>query len=382
MISSSRTSSILLAIALAACSARGGGGGGGFDTDASTTGDSTTTMTGACTSLCARVAATSGCTGDMASCVTGCAALVSNAACASQASAFTSCAGSSAIVCSGDTPSFTDCMSQQTALISCITTAPPPDASTPIDAVVPPDVTITPDVTVTPDVPTQPDVVRPDVPVDATTAQALCAAVCEHVAASPGCSALSTSCASMCGALSSIPATCSTSLNNYLGCLASATIDCSSGSPQAPACASVQSALTTCITGGTRDSGVDVPTTGDPTSSCTTATWGGTSRECGWRRGGTFSCTPGRSYTIGCNSTTSTAPTACTTAIGSCSGDPVMRVCSGTTTCSSAAALTSVDDTCGTCPVGTVICPTSGQVTVLTGDFDNATPGTCTVALR
>jgi hypothetical protein len=72
----------------------------------------------------------------------------------------------------------------------------------------------------------------------------------------------------------------------------------------------------------------------------------------------------------------------CTPSLGACTGDPVMRVCPGTAPCSNAAALSSLDDACGFCPVTMVTCPASGSVYVLTGPLNSSNEGTCTPALR
>lgn len=136
----------------------------------------------------------------------------------------------------------------------------------------------------------------------------------------------------------------------------------------------------------------DGGTTTDPTRPCT-GTYSGTARECGWTTVRTLTCTPGRTVTVGCNSTAGMG-TLCATPLGTCTGDPLMRVCSGTTPCGYAARLDSAnagvgavnpsDDTCGTCPVTTVTCPASGQITVLAGNYSNtsAGAGTCSPALR
>ena len=54
------------------------------------------------------------------------------------------------------------------------------------------------------------------------------------------------------------------------------------------------------------------PTTSPP------ATAGGTARECGWTAADTFACTPGQIGRVGCSA-------AC--GLGSCTGDPMIRVC-------------------------------------------------------
>jgi len=102
----------------------------------------------------------------------------------------------------------------------------------------------------------------------------------------------------------------------------------------------------------------------------------------------TFSCSPGRATMVGCSGETG-AGSLCQPSYGVCTGDPVMRVCPGTTPCTAAVALVpasgSLDDYCGVCPSVYVTCPTSGQIHVLTGDFDSNVPnqrGTCTPAVR
>lgn len=76
---------------------------------------------------------------------------------------------------------------------------------------------------------------------------------------------------------------------------------------------------------------------------------------------GTVDCTPGATLLVGCSS-------AC--GIGSCSGDPVLRVCDGvvdTRACADAnAILRESDDSCSTlCPSTRVVCPASGSITVV-----------------
>ncbi len=130
-------------------------------------------------------------------------------------------------------------------------------------------------------------------------------------------------------------------------------------------------------------------TTTSVTAACTVAA-SGTTRDCGWRTGSTFTCTPGRLTTVGCNSTADTTNTLCSPTIGACVGDPVLRVCPGSAPCTSTSALVATngnpDDECGTCPVVQVTCPTSGQIYVLTGDYNTSATstqhGTCTPAVR
>ncbi|MDQ3032460.1 MAG: hypothetical protein M3Y87_08600 [Myxococcota bacterium] len=76
---------------------------------------------------------------------------------------------------------------------------------------------------------------------------------------------------------------------------------------------------------------------------------------------GTIECTPGEALLVGCSS-------AC--GVGSCSGDPVLRVCDGSIdsrACADALAiLGESDDSCETlCPSTRVVCPASGRITVV-----------------
>jgi hypothetical protein len=128
------------------------------------------------------------------------------------------------------------------------------------------------------------------------------------------------------------------------------------------------------------DAGVPDAGTVNPMSPCV-GSYSGTERECGWTSGRALACTPGRTITVGCNSNTG-ADALCTPTLGACTGDPVIRVCAGTAPCSAATALIAEDDTCGTCPVTSTTCPSSGSVYVLSGPFDNTRAGTCSPALR
>jgi len=107
----------------------------------------------------------------------------------------------------------------------------------------------------------------------------------------------------------------------------------------------------------------------DPLGACAVPDFGPL-RECGWGFMEGFegaSCTPGEQLTIGCG---------CTTA-GTCQGDPMLRVCEGTTACGAATALSLVDDACGLCPQAQFICPESGVFSVLSGSFSSDTLFVC-----
>ncbi len=83
-------------------------------------------------------------------------------------------------------------------------------------------------------------------------------------------------------------------------------------------------------------------------------------------------CTPGASVTVGCG-----CPN-----LGSCAGDPVMRICAGDEPCLSAQALSNADDSCGACPQTTFVCPESGAYTVLAGAYDPGQAYACVPAAR
>lgn len=128
--------------------------------------------------------------------------------------------------------------------------------------------------------------------------------------------------------------------------------------------------------------------TGQLTDPCAAGVEQGPLRNCGWRMGVPFSCSPGRATMVGCSGSEG-AGSLCQPSYGACVGDPVMRVCPGTTPCSASAALMpsagSVDDQCGACPSAYVTCPSSGQILVLTGDYDSnqaSQRGTCSPAVR
>ncbi len=89
---------------------------------------------------------------------------------------------------------------------------------------------------------------------------------------------------------------------------------------------------------------------------CTTSS-SGVTRSCGFTSMGVGSCTPGASVTLGGG--------ACGT--GSCTGNPVMRVCSGTLPCEhSRTTLASSDNACfSLCPQVTFTCPASGTYNVM-----------------
>lgn len=93
-------------------------------------------------------------------------------------------------------------------------------------------------------------------------------------------------------------------------------------------------------------------------------------RECGWEVASGFdgaNCTPGELILVGCGCADG----------GTCSNDPMIRVCEGSGACSAEAALGLVDDACGLCPQTSFTCPETGIYTVLVGPFAASTPFTC-----
>lgn len=209
----------------------------------------------------------------------------------------------------------------------------------------------------------------------------LCAQLCERTAAAPGCPTPLAACLDGCASTASrVPASCLPLFNEFLVCAQSSPVECSGTTATFTDCTSLQAQVGQCIL---RDAGVspDAGVPADPTSPCP-GSWSGLSRECGWTRAGTFPCTPGDDVVVGCNATAAASPTECAMALGACTGDPVMRVCSGASICTEATQLASEDDTCGACPVTTVTCPPSGTITVMVGSYSSSSAGTCTPAVR
>ncbi len=99
----------------------------------------------------------------------------------------------------------------------------------------------------------------------------------------------------------------------------------------------------------------------------------GTARECGWTSGGTFTCTPGTTVTAGCGS-------AC--GVGSCTGDPILRICAGDQPCRQRQAITENDDCNGAthCAGARFTCPAGGQYNVLWAPFVTTDAATCNVS--
>jgi len=103
----------------------------------------------------------------------------------------------------------------------------------------------------------------------------------------------------------------------------------------------------------------------------------GLHRECDWDFMGTFDCNPGN-VTIAC---------AAECGLGSCTDDPMMRVCDNADpdgNCSASDNLRDDDDSCGgTCPrVRNIPCPASGKLDVYAAPFAVGGTYTCNVAIQ
>ena len=102
----------------------------------------------------------------------------------------------------------------------------------------------------------------------------------------------------------------------------------------------------------------------------------GINRECGWKKAGSFSCTPGARVSAGCGAECG---------LGTASGDPQIRVCPGETACAWPGLGGNDDCTTSENVHGskvTVLCPSSGRLTVLTGPAFTGDPVGCNVEVR
>ncbi|MBK8170273.1 MAG: hypothetical protein IPK60_07985 [Sandaracinaceae bacterium] len=98
----------------------------------------------------------------------------------------------------------------------------------------------------------------------------------------------------------------------------------------------------------------------------------GLGRECGWVVASNGACVAGTTLQVGCGARCD---------LGTCSGDPIMRVCAGSAACGAREALRWDDDTCGRqCPSTSFTCPESGTYTVMTAPYRSADSYSCIVA--
>ncbi|MCP4449789.1 MAG: hypothetical protein GY811_31325 [Myxococcales bacterium] len=98
-------------------------------------------------------------------------------------------------------------------------------------------------------------------------------------------------------------------------------------------------------------------------------------RECDWDFVSAFPCEPGTLTGAGC---------AQNCGLGSCTGDPMLRVCDGAeANCTSGVALGANDNRCGgACPMANdFLCPESGQLAVYSASIEHGQPYTCDVVL-
>ena len=88
-----------------------------------------------------------------------------------------------------------------------------------------------------------------------------------------------------------------------------------------------------------------------------------------------FTCTPGATIEVGCNSSSSCG------GMGSCTGDPVLAVCDGiygVSSCASGTGQIATNDDCsGLCPYLSAICPASGRMVVSARAFRSGSAFTC-----
>src|SRR6185503_15948730 len=106
----------------------------------------------------------------------------------------------------------------------------------------------------------------------------------------------------------------------------------------------------------------------DPTAACPTPTAG--PRDCGWTVVGSFGCRAGTRMRAACGATCD---------LGSCDGDPMLRVCAGDGPCVSREALAFNDDGCprSFCPLTEFVCPSSSRYTLMTAPYRSTSSATC-----
>jgi hypothetical protein len=121
---------------------------------------------------------------------------------------------------------------------------------------------------------------------------------------------------------------------------------------------------------------VEIPAMqGGPTDPCVGMV-PGLNRECGWRKTGSYSCTPGARVSVGCGAECG---------LGTANGDPQLRVCPGEAACPWPG-LGGNDDCTTSMDVHgarvTVLCPSGGRITVLAGPAYSGDPASCNVEVR
>lgn len=119
----------------------------------------------------------------------------------------------------------------------------------------------------------------------------------------------------------------------------------------------------------------------DPTLACPGEDTG-VDRDCGWTpEASSHTCTPGARVAVGCNA-------GCSPPIGSCDGDPMIRVCEGDRPCTYPTQLAGNDDSCApdggrnVCASTSFTCPASGRYLVMTGAYRAGGAYECRVETR
>lgn len=98
-------------------------------------------------------------------------------------------------------------------------------------------------------------------------------------------------------------------------------------------------------------------------------------RECAWDFVGNFDCEPGTQTGAGCTQNCG---------VGTCTGDPMLRVCDAAEpNCTSGVALGANDNRCGgACPLASgFLCPDSGQLAVYSAASEHGQPYECTIEI-
>lgn len=209
-----------------------------------------------------------------------------------------------------------------------------------------------------------------------------------------------TSCPGDCGACPTTPCTGYTTCSacaadsrcGWCGTFGTCAAGNASGPNNANDCIPVFGGWTRTCGGGGTDAGVtDAGSGSGITRSCgSLSNSDGLQAECGWRLATRYTCTPSTTITVGCTSGAIVdAGFTCGGRVGSCSGDPMIRVCAGSTECSNAGRIPALgagsgtgfgeDDGCGLCPIARFTCPSSGSITVYERGFYRDRVASCTV---
>jgi aminopeptidase N len=111
----------------------------------------------------------------------------------------------------------------------------------------------------------------------------------------------------------------------------------------------------------------------DPTAPCESFGFG-ENRDCDWTVIGAFDCTAGDPIEVGCGAMCM---------LGTCTGDPMLRICDGESACLGRNAISSDDQSCGgNCPVTSFVCPASGRYTVLSAPWASSDTYSCMIESR